>query len=303
MTHGVGQGWCSAFEPSTLEICARFPLRDDRGRPYTPAGVTAGDGYELFVCDPEGRAVHRYTIFGSCRDSLRGVKVLDREPRARVAAISLPAPDRRGVLAEPRAVALDARGNVVVASGGGARVHAVQRFTRDGRYLGSVRAFGCPEETYCGVLGIAHSGHALYVADSGNGAVHVFERGGSFRQVFSTATAPGERSIPVSIALADPGELLVLDRGSTPGLRRFSRSGEFLEEVLDPASLRNPVAVAAQGEGAIHLLDEDGARLRTFTRRGRVVASCNVAALPAVGDRRAESAAWETEDPGSEFAT
>ena len=261
VSHGFGRGTVTAFDPRTLERKLEFEVRDSKRRRCVAGGIGVGPTYSIHVADPFGRAVRVFSIFGKALARI-GVPVDGDLPVA---------PDRRGLLAEPCAVVVDDRGHVYVASAGGPRLHAVQRFTAEGRFLGSYRAFGVAGEAFNSARALALSKQHLFVADAGNGAVHVFQRGGAFRQVFSTATRHGERSFPVSLALCGVDGLLVLDRGDTHALRRFTRAGNFVGDALAGVPIDAPIAVAAGERGEIALLDLDGERLRAFTPDGSLV--------------------------------
>jgi hypothetical protein len=279
--HGVGRASVALLDSATLANKNEFPLRDESGGPFSASGIAVGPAFTIHVADPVGRAVRAYSIFG---------KPLARfgappEPRFPVAA------DRRGVLAEPVAVDVDERGNVYVASAGGPRVHAIQKFTGEGRYLGSFRAFGCVGECFNSPRALVLSQQLLYVADTGNGAIHIYQRSGRFRQVFSTAARHGERSSPVSIALEGTQQLLVLDRGDSHELRRFSRGGEYLGPALPDVVIEAPVAVAAGDHGILYIADRDGERLRAFHPGG-----ARIEALPPAEARAAQTETNETQE-------
>ncbi len=259
LARGTGHGRVTVLDARRFEVLHDLALADEKGRPVMPAGLAVGDTFGIWVTDPRHRVVRGLTLFGQALGLLG-------EPGPPGLA---QAPDRRGTIAEPVAVAVDSVGALYVASAGGPRVHAVQKYARSGRFLGSLRAFGVPGETFSSPRSIAIHEDAVYVADTGNSAVHVFRRNGSFWQVFSTAVRPGECSMPVSIAFEAAGTLLVLDRGHGPCLRRFSAGGDFLGTVLDHRVIDGPVSVAAHEGGTLFLLDHDGDRLRAFHPSGR----------------------------------
>jgi NHL repeat-containing protein len=257
VAQGAAGGCVTAVLMSTLEARRRLALRDEEGRPVLAAGIAVGPTYTLHVADPFRRVVRLLSLFGNACGRF-GEPADGRDPIA---------PDRRGVLAEPCAVAVDEGGSAYVASAGGPRVYAVQKYSRGGRYLGSFRSFGVPGETFCSPHGIAVRDDKVYVADSGNGAIQVFRRDGGFVQAYSTAVRAGERSIPVSIALEPSGSLLVLDRGDGASLRRLAPGGEVLATLLAREDVDAPISVASGG-GGFFVLDRDGDRLRAFAPDG-----------------------------------
>lgn len=235
-----------------------LPLPRVGSRPAAPAGIAVGPTFGIYVADPSARLVHALSLFGAPIGSV-----------GTPAPAGLPvSPDRRGLLAEPVDVAVDRSGNVYVCSAGGPRRYAVLKYARDGRYLGSFRSFGVPEETFSSPRSLAVSDANLFVADTGNGCVQVFGRNGSFRFAFSTTATAGEWSKPMGIALERSCEILVLSQGDEPSLRRFSPGGELRETILRGHWIEAPVAVAAGDDGTLFVLDQDGDRLRSFTPQG-----------------------------------
>lgn len=268
---------------SVLDLAARTRVFTI---PVAPAGVRASCAgiavspmFTILVADPLARCVRIATPFGNVCAPVRGTDVEDpgHFPLSH---------DRRGVLAEPVAVATDARGAIYVASAGGPRVHSVQKFSHDGRFLGAFRAFGVPGEMFHSPRGIAvlrgdcarNCSTRVFVADTGNGSVHVFSSTGGFRQVFTTAIARGERSRPVAIAVGGGDELYILENGATADgeplceLRRFSAGGEYRSTVIGGPALDAPVSLAVTLSGDYCILDRDGLRLRLFRAAGTMVA-------------------------------
>lgn len=258
VAHGGARGGVTVVDGGTFEVLRRLPLLGESGRPVLAAGIAVGPTFVIHVADSGARVVRSLSMFGTGAGRLG-------EPSPR--ALPYP-PDRRGLLAEPAAVAVDDSGSVYVTSVGGPRVYAVQKYARTGRFLGSFRSFGVAGETFSSPRGIAVRDDRVWIADSGNGAVQVFRRNGAFRQAFSTAVRAGERSYPISIAVDPAGALLVLDRGDAPTLRRFTAGGELLTTVLTRDQIDGPISVAAGDDGRILVLDHDGDRLRAFDPDG-----------------------------------
>jgi hypothetical protein len=230
-------------------------------------GIAISPTFTIAVADALGRRVVFLSPFGPSLGTLQDENARD------AGAGSLPvAPDRRGTVGEPVAVCFDSRGSLFVASAGGPRVHAVQKFARSGRFLGSLRSFGVSGETFASPRGLLQAGDSLYVADTGHGAVQVFQRDGSFSLVFSTASRHGVRSTPVSLAIGARSELYVLDAGDCAELNSFTLGGEFRETLLGVDDLEAPVGAATSSSGRIFVLDLDGERLRAFDGGGRCLA-------------------------------
>ncbi|HKE00570.1 MAG TPA: hypothetical protein VKE69_06140 [Planctomycetota bacterium] len=270
---GAGRGVVTIVDVETGEVVRRIPVCDEEGRRVFAGGLAVGPTFTIHVADPLRRVVRIYSLFGHAVGRIG-------EPHVS----RLPAPDHRGGLAEPIAVAIDDAGALYVASAGGPRVYAVQKRARDGRYLGSFRSFGVAGETFSSPRAIAVDGDRVFVVDSGNAAIQVFRRNGSFVHAFSTAAGPGERSLPVGLAVEHGGDLLVLERGDRPGLRRFRQGGELREIVEVDGGIAGAVAVASASDGRFFALDHDGDRLRAFDARGALRAD-----LSGVLESRAEA--------------
>lgn len=124
-----------------------------------------------------------------------------------------------GEFSEPWDVVLDADGNIYVADTWN---HRIQKFDADGRYLTSwggpvqATAVGLPEAQglFYGPRALALDGEnaLLYVADTGNKRVQVFDLQGRFvREFGGGGRGPGELDEPVGIAISAQGIVAVAD--------------------------------------------------------------------------------------------
>lgn len=257
VAHAHGTPRVSVVNAETFARELTIPIGADRAGIVACAGLAISPTFVIHVADPISRAVHRISTFGQALPPIGGT------------ARALPvAPDHRGELAEPVGVAADARGNIYTVSAGGARVYAVQKYSRSGTYLGAFRAFGVPGETFTSARSICSHDERIFVADTGNACVHVYKTNSQFLQVFSTAVGHGERSVPVAVTTDQFANLWILERGDRHELRKFTFGGEFVETVLDGNSIDAPVSVAISQKGNIFILDQDGERLRAFSKTG-----------------------------------
>jgi DNA-binding beta-propeller fold protein YncE len=110
------------------------------------------------------------------------------------------------------------------------RRNRVMKFTREGEFI---REWG-PElyvnkdlERPMGVE-ISPDGSALYVVDTGNCRVNVYDREGALlRHIGSAGTAPGQLHMPQDLSVAPDGTLYLVEYAGCR-VSRFSASGEFL---------------------------------------------------------------------------
>ncbi|HET6203562.1 MAG TPA: NHL repeat-containing protein [Planctomycetota bacterium] len=247
-------GFC-VLDPSRGRVACRIGLADSG---VEVAGLAVDASRNLYVADPVLHAVRRLTVFG--REAGR---------------FGIPGPglDRKGFLDAPRACALDEDGSLYVACGLEPLVHGVQKFAPDGRCLGSLRSFGEPNERFGAPRGLAVGGGRVVVADTRGECVQVFTTAGVFVSMFSTATRPGELSMPCAVARRADGTLLVAQVGEEPCVKAFSGGGELLaisvEGGAGEGKTEDPVGLALDGDGNFYLLDRGGERVQRFDAQGR----------------------------------
>jgi sugar lactone lactonase YvrE len=249
------RGGFLVLDPTRERPDRRIPLADPE---VEVEGLAVDASCNLFVADPRENSVRRFTLFGQ-----------------EVGRFGLPGPgiDRKGYLDAPQACVLDEDGNLYVAGGRGPLVHGVQKFAPDGRCLGTLRSFGEPNERFGSPRGLAVGGDRVFVADTRAGCVQVFTTAGVFVSMFSTATAPGELSMPCAVALRRDGTLLVAQVGEEPCVKAFSGNGEclrvFVEGGNEEGRTEDPVDLACDAAGNLFVLDRGGERLQRFDAQGR----------------------------------
>lgn len=104
------------------------------------------------------------------------------------------------------------------------------------------------------------SNRRVYVLDSGDAAVSVFDSTGQLlRRVGRSGGGPGEFRRPVSLAVTASGEILVADQAKR-ALVRFDADGEVLDQIRVPNVAAPLAKVAAIGESLVlsfgYLTDE-----------------------------------------------
>jgi len=117
-------------------------------------------------------------------------------------------------------------------------------------------------------LGVDSQGR-VYVADSGNARVQVFDGEGRFLASWDEADRPFE--VPWDIAVTAQDEVLVLDAGPN-WIYRFSAKGKYLGKFGGPeAQLYQPRGLSLDAEGNIYVADTGGHRLVAFDAAGQLI--------------------------------
>lgn len=140
-----------------------------------------------------------------------------------------------GQFNEPWDVAVDADGSVYVADTWN---HRVQKFTAEGEYLFSWGRLGQTKAFEIGGRGLMYgprgiavgSDGAIYVVDTGNKRVQVFDADGSYLREFGGAgVEAGEMDEPVGIAVSGVGHVYVADTWNRR-VQVFAKEGIFLRQ-------------------------------------------------------------------------
>jgi len=266
--HGFSdtRGKVRLLSAATGALRGEWGFRAGKGGFAEVGGLCLDRDSNVYVADPEAGLIRRFSLFGT---PLGGLGT-PREGRP-----ARDFRDARGVLHHPNDVVLDEEGNLYVCCGDRPMRHAVQSFAPDGKYRFSLRAFGEPLEEWGLPMGIALAGDKIYVADTFNQCVQVFFLDGTFQMMFSTCPRPGERSLPVAVAVRPDGNILVAQWKEHPALLLFNPSGWFLGEVLSPGKEEGkvfaPAALDLDGEGGLYLLDRAGERIQRFDGEGALL--------------------------------
>ncbi len=207
--------------------------------------------YNIFVADTHNDLVRRYNPFGKVCGHLGHEP--DRAPGAARR-------DRIGVLDRPRAVGVHGD-TVFVACGDRKLRRGVQCFHRDGRVMKPLLPFGETEGRWGAPQGISATAKGVFVADTLHGVIQRFRSHGMYVSQFSTALKHDEASRPIAVEPLESADLLVLDDGDEPGLRRFSIGGEPLPLGTD-VIFEDPVDIAVDEVHRVYVLDRNGVRVQ-----------------------------------------
>jgi len=202
------------------------------------AVAISGGGFTIYILETEN---HGVVTLDSCGDELYTVKSLGGEgilPRQ---------------MKSPQGIAISASGNLYVADTGN---HRIQVFAIKGLVLRSI--WGAVDAGETPVAGtnpgefdspwdMAVDSHEnVYVVDSGNNRVQVFNKNGTFKKEFGT----GHLTNPRHIAIDREGRIYVGDDGST--VKVFSHKGEYLYDKT------NRDEIAQEFQSALITMDSAG---------------------------------------------
>ncbi len=176
-----------------------------------------------------------------------------------------------GELYFPRAVAVGSEGDLYLSEYG--KVERVQHFSADGhRYLGTIGGPGVASGEFNRAEGLG-TGTAgkVFVADSCNHRVQIFDSSGRFLEAFGKAGSDlGQLSYPYDVRVDPAGFIYVCEFGNSR-IQVFSPDLKPLEIIggagLEPGRLHNPWSIAFNARGDLFVADSANHRVQKFVRR------------------------------------
>jgi uncharacterized protein (TIGR03663 family) len=187
-----------------------------------------------------------------------------------------------GQFREPWGIAVDRQGRVFVADTWN---HRIQVFDAEGRFLrqwgGLIDTAGRAaggEGRFYGPRGLALDAQGqLYVADTGNKRIQVFDAEGRFLRQFGGAGAlPGQLNEPVGMAFDSQGTLFVADTWNRR-VQQLTAEGRPLQQWPVPGweseSVVNKPYLGVDATGTVYASDPENHRLLLFQRDGTLVAA------------------------------
>lgn len=189
-----------------------------------------------------------------------------------------------GGVERPGDLAVDHRGDLVVADTGN---HRVLVLSPEGETLLEFGGYGWEEGRFDGPSDVAvYPGFYVYVLDRGNRRVQRFDADGDYVDM---PLDEDEAGSPTGIEVGAAGELLVVDEDSQV-VRVFSQFDEALEPIghfgpkdgglVSPTAIAvgpsREIAVADPGRGGVEIFDEFGTHLRSISAADTLVPSAVV---------------------------
>jgi DNA-binding beta-propeller fold protein YncE len=205
------------------------------------------------------------------------IEAIPRLEAAEEAEAPPPPQDAPGRLNQPRGVAVQPDGEIVVCDFSNNRV---QTFTKD---LGPTRAWGARGEAPgefkdpCAVaVGPANE---IFVADTWNQRVQVFSKTGEYRREWGDAFF-GPRGIAVEPTKGGTSARVFV---SDTGNGRVARYGPDGQKEVEwggkgdaPGQFFEPSGLAVDADGKVYVCDNGNGRLQIFTRDGKFVSAFKV---------------------------
>ena len=186
-----------------------------------------------------------------------------------------------GQFDRPYGVAIDSKGNTLVADHGN---HRIQQFSSTGKHLRTVgtRGRGPLQFRYPGGITVHPHTGKVYVADLGDNRIQVLNSDLTYSSSFGrSGSNNGEFNYPYNIATDREGNVYVADPDNhriqvftVDGvyLRQFGKKGEGEGELNQPVSIAidsgNVVYVGELGNSRISILSTDGEFIKSFGGRG-----------------------------------
>lgn len=181
----------------------------------------------------------------------------------------------------PTDVALDAEGNLYVIDSGN---HRIQKFDRNGKFLllwgnqgtgeGQFNFIDKEHEGFGGIE-IAPNGR-VYVADSENARIQVFDTNGKFLQQWGKrGKGNGEFVRPIDLAIDRAGNVFVIDDRNDQ-IQKFDGQGKFLLRWGGNGSadgqLKDTGGIAVDTDGNVYVADFGNNRVQKFDNAGKFLA-------------------------------
>jgi DNA-binding beta-propeller fold protein YncE len=171
---------------------------------------------------------------------------------------------------QPLAIAFDKAGDLFIADVSSPNA-VIDVFDPEGKFI---RAFGQNDSLdHPNGIAIATNGD-VYVADTGNGQLIVYDGSGTKIGVVGRGVGTGDLGMPVGVAFDDQGRVAVVDSAAgtvqvyapmAAGDTRPAYLGSFAEDGSADAQLKFPNGLAADGRGRLFVADWGNDRLQIWS--------------------------------------
>jgi uncharacterized protein (TIGR03663 family) len=278
--YGVGpaeaQAAADPYQGGTIKLAADQILGSDRFSPQglnAPRAIATGINGDLYVADSRN---HRILHIGSDGNLIKAWGTFADQQAGNVPI---------GTFNEPWGVAVGPDGSVYVSDTWN---HRIQKFDANGQPIKMWGQYGQPSPDipesktfFWGPRGIAvdSKGH-VYVADTGNKRIVIFDSDGNYITEFGTAGLdPGQFDEPVGVAVGNDGTVYVTDTWNQR-VQSFSPSGDGTTFVplaqwdvngWFGQSLDNKPFIAVSPDNHVFVTDPEGYRVIEFTNDGKFV--------------------------------
>jgi predicted membrane-bound mannosyltransferase/DNA-binding beta-propeller fold protein YncE len=264
------------YEAGTVMIPADQIFGSDRYQPLglnAPRSIAVGQDEDIYVADSRN---HRILHIGA-----DGALIQEWGTFADIAQGDAPV----GTFFEPWGVAVGPDGSVYVTDTWN---HRVQKFTEDGEPITSWGQYGQPfpedpasKSYFWGPRGIAvDSQGRVFVADTGNKRIAVFDEDGNFLTEFgSGGLDPGQFDEPVGVAVSEDGTVFVTDTWNqrvqsfipNEDASQYFPLNQWDVNAWFGQSLENKPFLAVNEEKHVFITDPEGYRVIEFTENGEFV--------------------------------
>ena len=172
----------------------------------------------------------------------------------------------------PRGIATDGDGSVFIASVD----HKLWKFSRRGELVKSIGKRGGNAGEFDYPWGVRYRNHQVYVCDSDNARVQVFDSNLSFLQTFGTrGDGPGQLKDPCDLDFDSQGNIYVIDFKKHQVLV-FSNDGQYLHhfgrEGQGKGELDGPCGLCVSGD-CVYVVESSSHRVSVFNTSGQFVHS------------------------------
>jgi DNA-binding beta-propeller fold protein YncE len=264
------------YQAGTVMLAADQIFGADRYPPQglnAPRAIAAGQDGDIYVADSRN---HRILHIGTDGSLLKEWGTFADQAKGNAPI---------GTFNEPWGVAVGPDGSVYVSDTWN---HRVQKFTKDGKPLTMWGQYGQPspdipesKSYFWGPRGIAVDtrGH-VFVADTGNKRIVVFDSEGKYITEFGTAGLdPGQFDEPVGVAVAEDGTVFVTDTWNQR-IQSFipNQDGTMYSPLQQwdvnawfGQSLDNKPFIAVSKDNHVFITDPEGYRVIEFTSDGQFV--------------------------------